>query len=373
MKSIKIALDIVMTALFLLLMKVSFMGIALHELVGVGIFILFAVHKVLNYKWIAGVCKTIVTGKPSPKARFMLWLDVIILLFVTFNVVSGILISQTILTKIEVSDLAYWSDMHHFAAYTSLVLLSVHIGLHWQMLMNVFKKLLGLTEANPIRTLLARATLVVMAFMGIKAITNPRIYGNFTAPFTSQAHLPNEQEVTQAVYTYKRNDGGKDTVTDSIMLLSTNSLEVEIPTLEEYLSKLVCSGCGIRCPLTALRCSRGTKYKAAAVAEYESTYLKSNTTPEVSAPVEATPTAPQKDTTTPTPTEDVIMPNLTPASPDRTKSATNADEKETSPIDYIGLMGIVIGSTHYTITIPNKLKTKKMLIDKDEVIDRAIK
>jgi hypothetical protein len=33
-----------------------------------------------------------------------------------------------------------------------------------------------------------------------------------------------------------------------------------LPSLEEYLSKLLCSGCGRRCPLTARKCSRGQAY-----------------------------------------------------------------------------------------------------------------
>ena len=44
------------------------------------------------------------------------------------------------------------------------------------------------------------------------------------------------------------------------------------PSLYEYLSKLHCSGCGNRCLLTSLRCSRGEAYKQMAEADYNEKY-----------------------------------------------------------------------------------------------------
>ena len=405
MKAIKITLDVMMTILFLLLMKISFVGIALHELIGIGLFFLFAIHKLLNYRWIAGICKGIVSGKASGKARFMFGLDIVILLFVTFNVISGILISQTVLTSIEASDIALWSDLHHFTAYSSLVLLSVHIGLHWQMLMHAFGKLFGLTEANPARTILARITLVAVAFLGIKAITNPEVYGNFTAPFTPTA-VPVSAPVEAAVVTLKK-EPEQSMSTPAIALLSTDSLVVDVPSLEEYLSKLVCTGCGKRCPLTALRCGRGARYKNEAIAEYEATYMQSSVqTPEETTPAESVPpTASEKSPSAPiqdnTPNQSDIssasreakppvetipstsaqdnpqMPNdaametpehnLTEETPSAaapkmelpSEALPDNDGHSTSLLDYIGLMGIVIAGTHYTITIPKKRSASK--------------
>ena len=337
-KGFKIALDIVMTILFLLLMKVSFVGIALHELIGIGIFFLFAAHKLLNYKWVTGVCKGIAKGKSTSKARFMLVLDAVILLLVTLNVISGVLISQTIFTGIAASNITWWSTLHHFAAYSSLVLLSVHIGLHWQMLINIFKKLLGLNTENPVRTLIARAALIIIAIIGIKAISNPGIYENYTAPFTSPAAMPSQQSSSQVITTSKKDDEDADTAI--VTQLSSNSLEVVVPTLEEYLSKLRCSGCGKHCLLTALRCNKGTRYKNAAIADYEEAYSNSN----------------EEEAST---SEDSAITETETASADIADSFYESSENETSMSDYIGLMGLVIAGTHYTLVIPQKLKSNK--------------
>jgi hypothetical protein len=338
-KGFKTALDIVMTVLFLLLMKVSITGIALHELIGIGIFFLFAAHKLLNYKWISGVFKGIAKGKSTARALFMLALDAVILLLVTLNVISGVLISQTIFTGVAASNITGWSNLHHIAAYSSLVLLSVHIGLHWQMLINIFKKLLGLNTENPVRTLIARAALIIIAVMGIRAISKPAIYENFTAPFSSQTALPVQQSSAQSITASKKDE--EDTDTAALTQLSSNSLEVDVPTLEEYLSRLRCSGCGKHCLLTALRCNKGTRFKNAAIADYEEAYSQSDTE-EAAAP-----------------SEDTTITEAETASNDLTGSMYEAAENETSLLDFTGLMGLVIAGTHYTLVIPQKRKAQK--------------
>ncbi len=370
MNKLKVPLDILMTILFFLLMKVSFVGIALHELIGISIFFLFIVHKMLNYKWIVGVCKNITNIKVARKTKFMFVFDCLLLVLVSFNVISGILISQTILTKIIVNDISFWSDLHHFFAYSSLVLLSVHIGLHWQALMNMFVKLLGLNKENPIQIIVARIMVVFISILGLRAIINPEINNNFIAPFVKHS-LP----VAQTLHNSKNET--YITNTNSIMLLSTNSLVVDTPTLEEFLSKLFCSGCGRRCPLTNLQCTKGIKYKNEAIAQYESTYAQSENKP-------------QPQTSIPTIDDSSILDNNSTLENDNMNEIINNDsvvtkkgkntieqipninltesadlftntQSTTSAFDYIGLMGIIIAGTHYTINIPKKLKLKKNL------------
>ena len=124
----KMILDIIMTVLFISLMKISFTGLELHKIIGLGIFVLFLAHNLLNYKWIAGISKNILAGKVKGKSKFMFILNITLLFITGFIVISGIVISRN---STEV-----WSNLHHFAAYSGLILISVHIGLHWQMILN---------------------------------------------------------------------------------------------------------------------------------------------------------------------------------------------------------------------------------------------
>lgn len=49
--TVKIAIDILMTIGLLLLMGYALVGEAAHEWIGTGIFVLFIVHPILNFKW----------------------------------------------------------------------------------------------------------------------------------------------------------------------------------------------------------------------------------------------------------------------------------------------------------------------------------
>lgn len=52
---IKPIIDITMFILIIFLMNTNFMGIKLHEILGISIFILFTLHKILNFKWIKSI------------------------------------------------------------------------------------------------------------------------------------------------------------------------------------------------------------------------------------------------------------------------------------------------------------------------------
>ena len=56
---VKRVVDFLMTAALLLLMAYSLVGEAVHEWIGMGMFLLFLVHLVLNRKWVKNL------GSPS--------------------------------------------------------------------------------------------------------------------------------------------------------------------------------------------------------------------------------------------------------------------------------------------------------------------
>ena len=293
---IKMILDVIMTILFLSLMKVSFTGLTLHKIIGLGIFTLFVTHMILNHKWISSMIKNINAGKVKGKTIFMFILNVALFFLTAFTVISGICISLS-------SSTAVFSQLHHFVAYTSLILISIHLGLHWNLIMNFFKRAFKIKNENGTATWLYRAASLALAIIGVKALLNPNIQGNFTAPFVSTTE--NTSSYTKA----KTSDDNNTNITQD----TTNGLVVDTGSLDDYLSKLYCSGCHNRCPLTNLRCGRGQTSYEEAVAKYNEG--KSNSS-----------------------------------------STSNSSGNSESLGDYIGIMSLFIAGTHYIVTIPKKLK-----------------
>ncbi len=58
-------------------------------------------------------------------------------------------------------------QIHTLAAYWVLVIVSIHLGLRWPMIMGVARNLLGISKASAVRTLALRAAAVVIAIHGV--------------------------------------------------------------------------------------------------------------------------------------------------------------------------------------------------------------
>lgn len=89
---LKRAVDFLMTAALLLLMSYSLIGEAVHEWIGMGIFLLFIAHLVLNRKWIGSLGK----GQWSAYRSVQTVLATLCFLAMAGLMVSGIILSNYI-------------------------------------------------------------------------------------------------------------------------------------------------------------------------------------------------------------------------------------------------------------------------------------
>lgn len=155
---------------------------------------------------------------------------------------------------------------------------------------------------------------------------------------------------------------------NTVVLLAAGDSKTDLPTLEEYLGKLLCSGCGKRCPLTSLRCNRGQGYVESATAEYDSVVAAASVTVDLapSASEEAVPadqpepaaptTADTERTESATPSDAAPPPEAAPATASNpqtglaepgTEAAGSATaEMVDTAIGYLPLAGIACGGVY---------------------------
>ena len=99
-------------------------------------FILFVFHHILNVSWLRGLGR----GKYSPYRVFQTMIVILIFFCMFGSMVSGILISQYLFSGWTSQDLFESASLIHlFCAYWGFVLMSMHIGLHWRMIMGIMK------------------------------------------------------------------------------------------------------------------------------------------------------------------------------------------------------------------------------------------
>lgn len=142
-----------------------------HEVGGLILCGLFLVHKGLNWKWITDVSKKLFGKSLTAKTRFGYLVDILLLVSMTFIAVSGVMISKTIFRSISGEGM-FWKMGHYFAAAAAIILVGVHIGLHWSFIRNMSAKVLKLPR-------------IVARPLGIICLAVILIYGGYSAATTS--------------------------------------------------------------------------------------------------------------------------------------------------------------------------------------------
>jgi hypothetical protein len=132
----KIVFDFIMLALLGAIYCVQTTGMAFHEYVGLGIYLLFIIHLVYNYKWIKNVSKRIFDKSLGMRIKVMYAVDLLLLVAFLLIGLSGIMISHIIF---HLEKMPLWRQVHTVGSAISVILLAVHIGLHGNMIINAIK------------------------------------------------------------------------------------------------------------------------------------------------------------------------------------------------------------------------------------------
>lgn len=136
--TIKIGIDLVMWVLLLFLMVYQITGQKLHEWLGAGMLVLFIVHNILNFRWYRGLCK----GSYRLLRILQTILNFSILLSVLCLGFSGIVMSRYVFAPLSIhGPIATARTMHMAASYWGFVLMGLHLGFHWEMIMGMFCRL----------------------------------------------------------------------------------------------------------------------------------------------------------------------------------------------------------------------------------------
>ena len=159
---IKIVIDCIMTTLLLLLMAYQITGQKLHEWIGSGMLVLFAIHNLLNFRWY----RTLLKGRYTLLRTLQTIINFGTLLSILCLGYSGIVMSRHVFSAIPMSrPMATARTMHLAASYWGFVLMSVHMGLHWGMVLGMFRKLC--LKAPAALTWIGRFLAVLIAGYGL--------------------------------------------------------------------------------------------------------------------------------------------------------------------------------------------------------------
>lgn len=169
-------LDLVMSVIMLFLMAYQVTGEKAHEWLGIAMFAAAAVHNVLNYKWYS------VLLKGRYKLLRFVGTAINLLLFAALlgTAVSGILMNNYVFPLSIHGTMAASRVIHLAASHWCFVLTGIHLGLHWSMIILMFRKITVHGGAKKAAVIILRIIAAAIAVYGGYCFINADIFSYMT-------------------------------------------------------------------------------------------------------------------------------------------------------------------------------------------------
>lgn len=169
--SIKLLLDLIMAVIFVLLFnKRAISGLAFHEIAGLAIGLAFLIHIALNWRWVRQVTLNLFGKGVAIKTKIGYMVDVLLLIAMGYIIISGLLISKILFPNLRYGNEFFFKSTHISAAYITLALVGIHIGLHWGWVMGIFRRLFGITQKKKILGYIGKIALILVLAIGIYSL-----------------------------------------------------------------------------------------------------------------------------------------------------------------------------------------------------------
>lgn len=145
----KIIVDMLMTLLLLFLMGYQLWGEVAHEWAGAGMLVLFLTHHILNRGWY----KSLFKGRYTPMRVFRVLVDMLLLAAMAAQMYSSIAMSRHVFAFLPLDGkMALARRLHILGAYWGFILMSVHLGMHWNLFLGMARKRTGKTVPSKLRS-----------------------------------------------------------------------------------------------------------------------------------------------------------------------------------------------------------------------------
>ncbi|MCW0000118.1 DUF4405 domain-containing protein [Pararhizobium sp. YC-54] len=159
----RLVFDLIAAGLLLFAFSYWWLGNVAHELAGTAMLLLVIAHNIFNRRWYG----TIPIARREARSLFNVAVTLLLLAAMLALLVTSVLISHALSGIMPPFGGFTVRQIHTLAAYWVLVIVAVHLGLRWPMLMGVARKLAGISQPNAVRTLALRVVSLLMAIHGV--------------------------------------------------------------------------------------------------------------------------------------------------------------------------------------------------------------
>ncbi|WP_454622063.1 DUF4405 domain-containing protein [Bradyrhizobium cenepequi] len=155
--------DLVAAGLLVFGLSYWWLGNTAHELAGTAMFLLLIAHNVLNRRFYGMIART----RREARGLFNVAVTLALIVAMAALLVTSVLISNTLSGFMSPFGGFTARQIHTLAAYWVLVIVAVHLGLRWPVIMGVARNLFGIAKPNAVRAWALRLVAVAIAVHGV--------------------------------------------------------------------------------------------------------------------------------------------------------------------------------------------------------------
>ncbi len=162
---VRLLLDFLAVAMIIACLAYWWLDNFSHEVFGTVLFVLVIGHNVFNRRWYGNVRK----GRRDIVRLFNIFTFICLALAMLVMIVTSLLISRDLFTFMALDGAFVVREIHMFAGYWTLLIIAIHLGTRWTVVMNTIGSILGLTSRSVFRTIALRVAALAIALWGVKS------------------------------------------------------------------------------------------------------------------------------------------------------------------------------------------------------------
>lgn len=161
---VRLLMNVVAGGLLLTALAYDWLGNLAHELIGAAMFGLLIAHNTFNRRWYGSAAR-----KGGRDLRGWLNIATIAALAAAMLtlLVTSVIISRSLFSLLPIASSFAARQLHAQAAYWALVVVAIHVGMRWAMIMASMRAWLRLGTPSIGRTWILRALALVVAAYGV--------------------------------------------------------------------------------------------------------------------------------------------------------------------------------------------------------------
>ncbi len=158
-----------MTLLLLVLMGFHLYGEIVHEWAGIIFTLLIMLHLYLNQHRLWSLSPNI----PLTMQRVNRVINAVTFVVILTAIVSGMMLSRHILLALPFHNPADWvRKVHMTSVHWGMLILALHIGLHWKMLATFFCRILNISGNSHVANVIMPSVFSLIALLGLYVLLN---------------------------------------------------------------------------------------------------------------------------------------------------------------------------------------------------------